>query len=224
MPYYPRRKPMSTRRRNPYRRKYSNYPKTKLNISSRRSFAQNQNRAMLWITRTGFVPASRTNGNILERYGTQDLPSTNMFINACTLYEQYKTIKIHVTWVSVGNITRQSLQTNSRGNVCTYIDTPPLNPSPPTNLVEVANNSSFRLHASDTHMIKRFTQRPKYQYPKWALITRNPTGTPIPAADEWTTTINMLGNNFECTNTQYSNIFYYFKIRYCVLFKCRSDD
>lgn len=227
MPYIRRRPGYNTRRRPTYRRRYP-LTRTRLNRSNYRSFSQNQNMAKLWITRTGFIAAVRTGpgaGNILERYGTQDLPSTNMFINACTLYEQYKTVKMVLTIVSCGNRTSQNASTSSRGNLCTYIDTPPLpTTGPPVNFNEVCNNSSFRLHNSDSHMMKRFVQRPSRQYPRWALINRNATGTPLPDNDEWVTTMNVLGNNYECANTAYTNIFYFVKMKYCVLFKCRSDE
>lgn len=198
---------------------------SRLNFNSRKTFSQNQSVISLWLKTAGDIQASRTTSYINNRFGNIDLLSVDTFNQACYLYEQYKVVKMILTLIPTGNRTSQREGNATRGSLATYIDTPPLNISSPVSMNDIINNSSCRMHISDTHIIKRYLNRPYKQYPKWALIERDPlTGTPNPAEDLWNTTMNVYGDNFICGNPDYSNKFYWYRLSFKVLFKCRANN
>lgn len=213
----------SRRSRRPYGAYRPRIGYSRLNINSKKTFAQNQSCVCLYFKDAGSIEASRVTSYINRRFGVADLVNIDAFNQACYLYEQYKVLKIILTLIPTGNYTSQQTGSCSRGSLATYADTPPLDPAAPNAMVDIINNSSCRMHLSEDKIIKRYVNRPSKQYPQWTLVPRA-GGVPNPDIDNWVTTLNVYGDNFRCSNTNYSNIFYWYKLTFKVILKCRVNQ
>lgn len=224
MPYYSN---YSRRYRPRFRRRFRKrrgLGPARTNTISRVRLAQAQGMNKMWFKQVGPIQANQV-GRINDQFDGLGLITIDQFITACGLYEQYKIVKMILTVYSAGDISRGIDNIYHRGNISSFIDVPPISNPPVQNMAEVMNNNSFRLHPSNAFKFKRYIYRPA-GYPQWTLIDRlqNPPFTPVPNVDTWTSRICILGDNFGSnTAPNVPTQYYWYTMKYCVVFKSRAD-
>lgn len=207
----------------------------KIGSMSRFRASQNSTYKTFWFSQSGTVRANVSSGIISNRFNSLSLLNIDTFISACYLYEQWRCIKIILTLYPTGNMGDGRVNRYHRGNIVSYIDPPPYDVVNPTSVQSLMNNSSTRMHYSNSR-IKRYIYRPKDIYNKWALITRdNSTQPPVPTpnVDDWGTRICVFGEAFNAPTEQVppvpvpvaiDNAYYYSSIKFLVQFKARTNE
>lgn len=223
MPY--QRRKFNYRRRRPAYRKPNYGRRSKFSKSARRS--QGLSRNVFWFKHTGSIQANTGDaGRAFYAFGANDATIFNGFRNFARCFEQYKVLKVSIKFfpANIGSEDAPPLippQTFHRGNVCTWIDQPPLTNAQPAGINTVLSMPSAKLHPCRS-VFKRWMKRPSgARTNTWTMINHDAQGSPIPQIDAWLSQIRFLGDNFGMIN----NIPYYFVEEYVqVIFRSRYTN
>lgn len=228
MPFTRRRRFRARRR--PYTRRVARVPGAPLGRvprwGHRMRVGQNLTRNVFWFKTTGPIEVDPATGRIFQRFAPTGVVLSPAFMNFARSYEQYKVLKVIVRFfpASVGSegINPEHFH---RGNVCTYIDQPPISATPPTAIDEVMNLPSCRIQ-QPRRFTSRYMNRPRGGRTNvWPLIDHvAPGGAPAVNDDTWISQVNLFGDNFApgplpggVTMPPY----YFYEVLYKVVFRGR---
>lgn len=187
---------------------------------------QNLTRNVFWFKVTGAIEVNAANGIVFQRFAPTGVVLSSAFMNFARSYEQYKTLKMIVKLfpASVGSegINPQHFH---RGNVCTYVDQPPIAAAAPAAINEVMDLPSCRIQ-QPRRFSTRYINRPKGGKTNvWPQIDHDvATGAPLVNDDTWISQINLFGDNFApgpLPGGEAMPPYYFFETLYKVVFRSR---
>lgn len=181
---------------------------------------QNLSTTSMWFKKAGDITAASPAGTFFLRITPNDTYPIPSFVNVCRNWEQYKVLKVIAKFYPafVGSESSTVAVTGyRRGNVCTWIDQPPLGQQPGAgDITTLMGFPSCKLHQSRA-TIKRWMNRPPGgRTMDWNYIT-HPTALGVPSVtpDVWNSEIRIFGDNFSTSVTSqkpYFFIEYLFKV------------
>lgn len=190
---------------------------------------QNLTRNVFWFKETGPLQVQTTGANqgeIFQRYAPSQVATVQAFVRFAYSYEQYKVLKMVVKWIpaSVGS-EAVNPEIFHRGNICTWIDQPPIEVNPPNGINDVMSRPSCKLHQPRRTMI-RWMNRPRGgRFLDWGRIEHTQGGAPGIPQDSWDSQIKIYGDNFGFGNAQIDvTPYYYVEIWYKVIFRSRYTN
>jgi len=185
MPYARRKRATKAR---PRRRRIARRPK---------QLAQNLSKNVFWFKTTGAISVDSSTGFLNKSWAPHQVTLVSGFLNYTRSYEAYKvlTMIVKIFPASVGS---ESVHPSlfQRGNVCTWVDQPPLLPGTPESINEVLGLPSAKLTQPRSN-IKRWVNRTRGAKPnQWGLIDHDQQGDPAITTETWLTSIKLFGDNF----------------------------
>ena len=186
---------------------------------------QGLTRNVFWFKTTGGI-VSAPGGLIFQRFAPNQVTLNNQFTRYAYLYEQFKVIKMIVKFfpANVGaeqlSLAPAVLPPFQRGNICTYVDQPPIAVAPPANINDVLSLPSCRL-AQPRRFIKRWINRPRGgRFLDWTLIDHvTPGGAPAFNPESWTSEVRLYGDNFTPSSSPHD--FFFYEQLFKVVFRSR---
>ena len=185
---------------------------------------QNLTRNVFWFKATGAVEVE-PNGDIYTRVSPNNVTLISAFNNFARSYEQYKVLKVVAKFfpASVGSEGVNPALFH-RGNICSYIDQPPVEIVPPNGLNDVMSLPSAKLF-QPRRFHKRYINRPKGGRTNvWPLIEHDAAGNPAVQSETWETQIKLFGDNF-APGPLPGNVpmppYFFFEVYFKVVFRSR---